>query len=95
VALLQPGGVIPRDQRRAVRLLREKYLQREIECSAGRREHDGRAGLWVAEDEQLGCGQVEADCTCLRGVVDEREELYVLLGQQGGEALDEFVDGVV
>ena len=94
MALLQPCGVVPGDQRCAVGFLSEKNLQWKIERSAGRREHHRCAGLRVAEDQQLCVGHMEADGAGFAGVIDESEELDVFFGEQGGEALDEFIDGV-
>src|SRR5665213_950169 len=54
IAALQIARVINTEPHLAVDVLPRQRLERKIDCRERRSEHDGRAALRIAEDEQLG-----------------------------------------
>src|SRR4029077_8042087 len=52
----------------------DQRLERQIESNTRSRKHQGRAGLWTAENQQLGGGHSHADLLGLSTVVDDSEK---------------------
>jgi hypothetical protein len=95
VAGLQPRWVDPGELRAAVGGLSDEDLEWEVERGGGRGEHQGCAGFGVSEDEELRRRHGEAGGERFAGVVDEAEELDAFFFEEGFEAGDGFVDGMV
>lgn len=94
VAALQRMRIINSEPDFAVGVLPGEGLKRKIDCREWRGEHDGRAALWVAEDEELRGRHDKADFGSLAAVVDAGEYLHVFCAEDGFEAVEGFGGGV-
>jgi len=95
MARLQPGWVVPGELDSSVGSFGYKDFERKVECRGGGGEHDGRAGFGASEDEEARGRHGEACGGGFAGVVDDAEELDAFFFEQGFEAGDGFVDGVM
>src|SRR5215469_16668435 len=74
MALLKPRGIVPRNGHAALRVLRYKKLERQIDCRGGRSQHQGSAGGWISEYQELCGGHGHAGLLGFAAVVDEGEQ---------------------
>ena len=94
VACAEVGRGVVGDPGGAVFGLCDEDLERQVDGAGGCGEHDGRASLRVAEEEEFGGAHGEADAGRFAAVIDEREELDAFGGEDAGEGGYGCVDGV-
>jgi hypothetical protein len=70
----------------------DQHLEREIQGGQRRGRHHRRARGRVAEHEQHGLAQFQAGLPGLGGLVDHREDLQALRGQDAGQTRDGLGD---
>jgi len=95
VAGLQPDWIIPGELDGAVGGFGYEDFERQIERGGGSGEHDGCTGFGASEDEEAGGWHGKTSGGGFAGVVDDAEELDAFFFEQGFEARDGFVDGVM
>src|ERR1700694_2969281 len=95
VARLEVGRGIVRDPNFAGGVFGDQDFEREIQRGARRSKHQRCACLGITEDQQLCGGHLETGAGGFAAVVDEGEELDPFGLQDGLQAGDGFVDGVI
>jgi len=73
------GGVVAHQDLAAIARAPDEDLQRQIQREQGRGDHERRAGLGTAENEELRLLHLEADPLRRAAVVDQREHVEALL----------------
>lgn len=94
IAALQRMWIVDSEPDFALGVLLGEGFERKINCRERLSEHDRRAALWVAEDEQLRGRHGKADFGGFAAVVDAGEYLHVFCAEDGFEAVEGFGDGV-
>lgn len=91
MAMLQIDAVIIRKPCRAIRFFPDQQLERKIDRRGGRRQHERRARLGIAEDNELAGPHGKPRLLGLATMIDNCEQLHSLGGQYFLQPLDGLV----
>ena len=95
VPLFQVLGAVVGDPHLALRIFRDQNFQRQVDGRARSRQHQRRAALWIAEDQELGGRHFHAHLFSFAAVVDQREQRHAFGLENGLELVDRLVHGVM
>ena len=95
VPLFQILRAVVRDPHLALRIFRNQNFQRQVDGGARRRQHQRRAALRIAEDQELGGRHFQAHLFSFAAVIDQREQRHAFGFENGLELVDRLVHGVM